>query len=144
MLRQQLALPGWLNRMAAVDLGGLTVACTPPYGLKPVAGRLWLYSMTEGSDLPHGWLEHIEDCNVERVIVPCQHNADAFARCGVTVPIHVVPGGTDPAEFPLLDRKRRQEVGRIPYTFLALADRGGRKEWMEVWQAFLQSVWHSG
>jgi aminocarboxymuconate-semialdehyde decarboxylase len=58
--------------------------------------------MTEGSELPPGWREWIEKASVERLIVPCPHNAEAFRRGGVTCPIHVIPGGTDPDEFPIL------------------------------------------
>jgi glycosyltransferase involved in cell wall biosynthesis len=89
--------------------------------------------MTEGSILPPDWADTINNSGVERVIVPCQHNADAFANSGVTAPISVVHGGTDPAEFPL--RTEPRDAAK-PYTFLTFADRNERKGWHEVWDAF--------
>jgi len=123
---------GWVQARAGMDWGRLTISCLPPFYLNRVPGRHWLLSMTEGSRLPAGWCETIKRSGVERIIVPCRHNAEAFAVCGL--PVHVVPGGTDPEEFPVItDRPDR------PYTFLSLADRGARKGWVEVWQAFYQA-----
>lgn len=127
---------GWVQERLGMAPGGfpgrLTISCLPPFYLNKVPGRHWLLSMTEGSLLPPGWLETIQRSGVERIIVPCRHNAEAFAVCGL--PVHVVPGGTDPDEFPLItDRPDR------PYTFLAIADRGARKGWVETWQAFYQA-----
>lgn len=115
-----------------VTWNGLTISCLPPFYLNKAPGRHWLLSMTEGSELPAGWADTIKLSGVERIIVPCRHNAEAFAACGL--PVHVIPGGTDPDEFPLVaDRPDR------PYTFLALADRGARKGWAEVWAAFFKA-----
>jgi hypothetical protein len=75
----------------------------------------------------------INDSDVERVIVPCEHNAIAYRNGGVQAPISVIPGGTEPRDFPL--RTIPREEGK-PYTFLALADRGNRKGWNEVYEAF--------
>lgn len=118
-----------------LEWDALTVSCLPPFYLNMVPGPHWLLTMTEGSKLPAGWAETINRSGVERVIVPCQHNADVFYAGGVLAPIDVVPGGTDPDEF---------HPGRIcadphPYTFLAIADRGARKGWVETWQAFYQA-----
>jgi glycosyltransferase involved in cell wall biosynthesis len=90
--------------------------------------------MTEGTQLPEGWPPHINRC-VERVIVPCEHNLNAFVSSGVDVPVDICPGGTSPWEFPVVRRDYRNN-GHRPYTFLALADRGARKGWVEVWSAF--------
>jgi glycosyltransferase involved in cell wall biosynthesis len=95
-----------------------------------LAGRQWGITMTEGTKLPKGWSTACNE-RCERIIVPCDHNAEAFKKSGVKVPIHVVHGGTCPAEFPLVQRPTKDT-----YTFLALADRGARKGWVEVWQAF--------
>lgn len=135
LLEEQLSLPGWLNRLAGLDFSNLTVSCMPPIYLHGLPGRQWLLSMCEGTKLVDGWADHVNQ-KAERLIVPCQHNAAAFERSGVTVPIHVVPGGTSPAEFPVRPPARRN--GR-PYTFLALADRGGRKGWIEVYDAFYKA-----
>lgn len=126
--------PGWLQRKVGLAWDRLTISCLPSFYLQKAPGRHWLLTMTEGSELPDGWAEVIGKCNVERVIVPCQHNADTFRRGGVTVPIHVIPGGTCPDEFPVLNGRTDR-----PYTFLSLGDRGARKGWCEVWEAFFQA-----
>jgi glycosyltransferase involved in cell wall biosynthesis len=125
--------PPWLLEQMAMDWERLTITCAPPYMLKPVPGRQWLFSMTEGSVLPDKWVDTINGSGVERVLVPCQHNAGAFRNSGVEAPIHVVPGGTDPEEFPLRSWEREEDK---PYTFLTIADRNERKGWHEVWEAF--------
>lgn len=136
LTREQLEAPGWLQRMAGVDYSRLTIACLPPYMLEAMPGRQWSISMTEGSKLPAGWAKRINQ-TCERVIVPCLANAETFKAGGVSIPIHVVPGGTCPAEFPTVSRNGYREDK--PYTFLALADRGARKGWTEVWQAFYRA-----
>lgn len=125
--------PQWMLKQMGVDWDALTISCLPPYELQPVPGRHWLYTMTEGSELPMGWADYIDECQVERLIVPCQANANTFRRGGVTVPIHVIHGGTDPNEFPLYTGVH---FPNRPFTVLCLADRASRKGWMEVWRAF--------
>ena len=129
-------MPAWMQQQVGVGWDKLTISCLPPFYLNRVPGRHWLLSMTEGSRLPLGWRETIQRSGVERIIVPCQHNADAFAVTGL--PVHIVPGGTDPDEFPVIDGRAQRAPDR-PYTFLALADRGARKGWVEVWQAFYKA-----
>lgn len=154
VLEEEINMPQWIQEMRGTRFDDrLTISCLPPYFLQKSPGRHWLLTMTEGSECPDGWADIINKSGVERVIVPCQHNAEAFARGGVTVPITVVPGGTDPDEFPLhtsgvLSRSfdstseviqgnpRYSDSTSQPYTFLALADRGGRKGWNEVYTAF--------
>lgn len=133
--------PAWLHEQWGVDWNNLTISCIPSRQVQAVPGatlvaRHWLYSMCEGSVLAAATVKRINASGVERVLVPCQHNADAFARSGVSVPIHVVHGGTDPDEFPLRTPHRSDTK---PYTFLALADRGPRKGWHEVFDAFYQA-----
>jgi glycosyltransferase involved in cell wall biosynthesis len=81
--------------------------------------------------LPKSHITNIHRSGVERVIVPSQHNKEAFERSGLKIPISVVPLGTDPDEFPLVEPVRNR-----PYTFLTIADRGTRKGWQEVYGAF--------
>lgn len=139
---EALNAPQWMQERWGIDWSNLTISCLPPYFVQKCPGRHWLLTMTEGSECPDGWADTINKSGVERVIVPCQHNAEAFARGGVTVPISVVPGGTDPDEFPLRNgaeigpKPFRPASSPKPYTFLALADRGGRKGWNEVYAAF--------
>lgn len=131
--------PAWLASEWGIDWGVPTLSCLPPYFLRKLpdgSAPHWLLTMTEGSECPNGWAETINAAGISRVIVPCQHNADAFQRGGVDAPIHVVHGGTDPDEFPI--RVRVKQPGE-PYTFLTLADRGSRKGWTEVYAAFYQA-----
>ena len=129
--------PAWMQERWGIDWSIPTISCLPPYYLrklpKHATGAHWLLTMTEGSECPDGWADIINASGVERVIVPCEHNAKAFRDGGVVAPITVVPGGTDPDDFPL--RTRERTAGE-PYTFLALADRGSRKGWSEVYTAF--------
>lgn len=124
---------GWIQAKLGVTWDGLTISCLPPFHLNKIPGRHWLLSMTEGSRLPRGWCETIQRSGVERIIVPCEHNATVFRETGL--PVHVIPGGTDPDEFPIYTGPRPDR----PYTFLAIADRGARKGWGETWQAFYKA-----
>lgn len=130
MLNMFSVAPQWVQRMAGFDTGRVTLSIMPAHCLTPVSGRHWLLTMTEDDSCPKGWVEHINQ-HVERLIVPCEHNADVFKTRGVKCPIHVVHGGTDPVEFPILPLAKRKD-----YTFLALGDRGARKGIETVWSAF--------
>jgi glycosyltransferase involved in cell wall biosynthesis len=127
--------PAWLCNEWGVAWDRPTISCMPPFYLRRLpqgSGPHWLLSMTEGSELPQGWAKAIAWAGIDHVIVPCEHNADVFRRGGVTCPVSVIHGGTDPDEFPRLP----QRTTARPYTFLCLADRGKRKGWGEVYQAF--------
>lgn len=127
--------PDWLLAERGMDWDCPTISCMPPYHLCKLpqgAGPHWLLTMTEGGELPKDWADTINKSGIERVIVPCEHNAKVFRDGGVNAPVTVISGGTDPDEFPLVSTRRPNR----PYTFLALADRGYRKGWMEVYKAF--------
>lgn len=145
LLAEMTAAPQWMHLQLGIDWTLPALSCLPPFYLRSTPGveyynppspmgAHWLLTMTEGDRLPAGWADLINDSNVVRVIVPCQHNADVFYAGGVLAPITVLGGGTDPDEFPLIT-----EWPARPTTFLALADRGSRKGWPEVWQAFYQA-----
>ena len=139
LMLSQLKLPSWMQRAAGLDFSHLTITCTPPYMLEALPGRQWSLSMTEGTRLPGGWAQKLND-HCERVIVPCEHNRETYERSGVDIPIHVLSGGTSPEEFPMIGRNGRYAPQSArPYTFLALGDRGARKGWVEVWQAFYKA-----
>lgn len=123
--------PLWIQEEKGIDWSSLSITCTPPYALKRLPGRHWFISMTEGSRIPDDWVESINNSGVERVFVPCKHNVKAFIDSGVKAPVHVLHGGTDPDEFPII-RERPER----PYTFLTFCDRGERKGWVEVWDSF--------
>lgn len=141
--------PDWLLAERGLTWDCPTVSCMPPYHLCKLpkgAGPHWLLTMTEGSELPKGnkdpekgaitdtWAEMIAKAGIDRVIVPCEHNAKVFRDGGVNVPISVSAGGTDPDEFSLITGRRPR-----PHTFLALADRGERKGWYEAYAAFFKA-----
>lgn len=136
LLAEQCNAPSWMHEQWGIDWSAHAVSILPPFYLQSTprgSGPHWLLSMTEGSLLPSNWSPIITESNVERIIVPCKHNAEAFAVTGL--PVHVVPGGTDPEEFPLYTGPRPDR----PYTFMAIADRGARKGWAEAWAAFFKA-----
>lgn len=141
LISVQANAPAWLQEQWGIDWSVPSISIMPPFYLQstPGPGPHWLYTMTEGSELPEHWDSIIAGSNVSRLIVPCQHNADVFACGGVTVPISVIAGGTEPDDFPLLPPRRDGRPPFEPYTFLTLADRGARKGWTEAWQAFYKA-----
>jgi len=80
------------------------------------------YTMLEVDGIPDDWV-HL--CNgMDEIWVPTTVNADTFASCGVTVPIHVMPLGVDPDHF------NPRIVGFRPstrFTFLSVFEWGERK-----------------
>lgn len=101
-----------------------------PMYLRPCPNPRILYTMTEGSEVPVKWFSYINNCNIKQIIVPCEWNKKAFEKAFPRIPINVVHGGTEPSEFPLIN------VDNDIYTFLAFADRGDRKGWVQVWECF--------
>lgn len=123
-------LPPTLQYLRGMDHTRLTLAIMPPTSLPKVHGRVWLYTMTEGYEINPEW---VEICNsVERLLVPSPWLVDVFQKAGVEVPIHVVPGGIAPHEFPI----QPPLASHRPYTFLAFGDRGSRKGWDRVNRAY--------
>lgn len=128
--------PQWMTQGWGMSWDTPTISCLPPFYLRKLpAGSAphWLLTMTEGSECPDGWADIINQAGIEQVIVPCEHNAEAFRSGGVQCPIKVIHGGTSPDDFPLLTQPRSMDK---PYTFLTIADRGKRKGWSEVYEAF--------
>lgn len=114
------------------QIGAQDVTISLLYGdyIGELPGRQWVYTMWEDTDVPQHWIAAINQ-HAERLIVPCQHNAELFADCGVTVPIHVVHEGIDPEQFSYVERPAREH-----YTFMALGDRDNRKGWDTALLAF--------
>lgn len=136
-LSQMLEMPGDLLRMTGLDFSRLTIALMPPHELIPVPGRLWNYTMYEATRLRVGWIDRINNY-CERVLVPAPWLLDVLDSHGCKVPAHVIPGGVDPGEFPVVTRQQDR-----PYTFLALGDRGSRKGWDIAWAAFYKAFGES-
>lgn len=121
-------------KLTGFDPSLRSIFCQPPMTItfKPPA-HSWILTMHEDSKLPKGWSTTINQ--FERCIVPCEQNREAFEASGVTIPIHVIPGGTAPDEFPV---EIRPLVGH-PYTFVTLGDRHIRKGWETVWGAWYKA-----
>lgn len=123
--------PADVQYLSGIDFGDITLSLMPGDGLEPLPGRQWGYSMIEATRVSPKWVKAINQ-SCERLLVPCAANAETFKLSGVTIPIHVVPGGTSFEEFPLLPDINHPR----PYTFLVLGDRGVRKGFEIVYTAF--------
>jgi glycosyltransferase involved in cell wall biosynthesis len=129
--------PTWLQLMGGFNPAKLTVQLMPSYETRPTGGRIWNYTMWESTALEPRWFPPIRK-NVTRLIVPHEFLVEVFpGRLTNDCPVHVVPGGTNPDEFPVTAFSPF-ETGR-PYAFLALGDRGNRKGWDAVWRCFYQA-----
>lgn len=125
--------PYALQQRAGYDKASPTIACVPPYRLyRKLPGRTFAFTMYEVDSLPPGWAETLNTMT-ERVIVPAPYWKTVFEDDGVKVPVHVVPEGIDPDEFPLVDWSQRPER---PFTFLAIGDKEMRKGADVLWKAF--------
>jgi glycosyltransferase involved in cell wall biosynthesis len=122
---------GWIQQAAGIDFSRTTITMTPGHNIFGIPGRQWAFSMFESTRIPKGWVENFNN-RCERLIVPCTWCEEGFRESGVKIPIHIVPGGTEPADYPIIEGIQRHR----PYTFLALGDRASRKGWDIVWQAF--------
>lgn len=107
------------------------LSCLPPSSLCKTRHLRYMYTMTEGSEIPNSWAEQINNCNIHKVFVPSEYCKQAFASKGIEST--VIPGGTESKDFPII---KQSDVPNRPYTFLLLADRGMRKGWVEGWDAF--------
>lgn len=85
------------------------------------------WTMWETSQIPSGqrildargeafgnWTTHLNR-HAERLVVPCQHNAEVFAACGVELPTTVIPYGLDTDIWPLIDRPERDTFTVFQY-----------------------------
>ncbi len=88
-------------------------------------------TMFESTQLPPGWVEALNNCDA--VIVPSEWLAPVFRANGVTAPVYVVPLGLSEA-YQYVERDPERE----PFTFLAFADRGARKGWMDAVRCFAE------
>jgi len=129
---QLFELPGWMQRLAGWDVSRTTLSIMPPHELIPLPTRQWNLTMYESSKIPDGWKDHA-NAKAERLIVPCEWCADVFRANHVKIPIHVVHGGVDPEEFPVVSTPVDNSK---PYVFMSFGDRGGRKGDDITWQAF--------
>jgi len=131
--------------LAHPDIGAIpTVAAGTPGFMTLKLGRVWGLTMYESTRLPTRWAPTLlRHC--ERILVPSpwcavifrdnltdymESHTDQF-KVPILPPIHVVPLGIDAAQF-----RYTQRPNRDTFTFLCIADRGNRKGFDLVLQAF--------
>lgn len=132
-LRELEGKPAWYVYAQGLDFSRATLQMAPPVEFQSLSGRSACYTMHESMTLPEGWAQHINNKN-QLCIVPSPWLVEVMEEAGVKVPIRVVPGGIDPEETPIMRRHRNG-----PYTFICLADRGGRKGHSETYEAFYKA-----
>lgn len=126
----QIAHRDWLPELDIVH-------CLPDDLPRAKAKRRVMWTMFESDRVPDGtisgfgnWPELINR-GAERLIVPCRHNAEAFANGGVEVPITVVPYGLDTDVWPYMERPERDT-----FTVVLFGDLTNRKGPFEAVEAF--------
>lgn len=98
-IRQELMPRGMTLPMGGWKPGDKQLIISPPFlahRFQP-DGASALFTMWETDYLEPHWVEMMNRCCL--VIVPSQWGADCFRRCGVKVPIEVVPLGYDPVVY---------------------------------------------
>lgn len=75
--------------------------------LKRKSDRFFLFSMFEAEKLPPKWAQDINQW-FDAVIVPSDWCGQKFKSNGVTLPIHKVPLGINPNDFPFIERPDRE------------------------------------
>jgi len=113
---------------------GFSLTVSPPFDFKKLPKTHWVYTMTEGSEVPDGWTEMVHETEISHIITPSVWCTKTFGDA-TGIDATTIKGGIDPREFNTRLRRPWPNYER-PYTFLALGDRGSRKGWTEVWQAF--------
>ncbi len=88
-------------------------------------------------DAPFGDWAALINKHTERLIVPCQHNAEVFSNCGVRVPITTIPYGLDVELWPYYERPERDI-----FTVVLFGDLTVRKGPKEAFQAFQTAFGH--
>ena len=106
--------------------------CVPGWWPDLTAKRLAGFTMIEMTGIPEMHLKPMLTGAADLIIVPAQHSAEVFREAGIRCPIHVVPLGVDPLDFPLQDRSRR--IG--PYRILWSGTPDYRKGWDLAYRAF--------
>lgn len=91
-----------------------------------------IYTTFESTKVPKRWIPHIN--TYDKLIVSCVGMAEAFKKCGVEIPIDIVPLG---ANKDLWQYKRRDVKGKIRFLVFANADwMNPRKNYDAAFRAF--------
>jgi glycosyltransferase involved in cell wall biosynthesis len=116
--------------------GGIVTGIPPLFRIYPtlaqIGPRLAL-TMFESTRVPPDWIGPLNHC--QGLVIPSAFLIDTFRDSGVTIPIHVVPLGISPA-FHQYQERVYTCTEQEPFTFIAIADRGIRKNWGMAAQAF--------
>lgn len=86
--------------------------------------KSYVYTMWESDNLPKYLVNCLNKHDV--IIVPCKHNAEHFAKCGVTRPIFHVPLANDQKDYHYLNRNWDISEEN-PFTFLHMGFPNWRK-----------------
>lgn len=117
-------------------LGGILAGIPPMYKLYPTLahiGPTLALTMFESTLIPPDWVDPLNKC--QALVVPSAFLIETFRNSGATLPIHVVPLGISPA-FHRFHPRVFTCTEDEPFTFIAIADRGIRKNWGAVMQTF--------
>jgi glycosyltransferase involved in cell wall biosynthesis len=129
-----------LHRCSNQPLGHpfLSVVHAPGYAAMRVHGAKAdiARTMFESDGLPADWVGRLN--GIDEVWVPSTFNAETFARAGVTVPVHVVPGGVDASAFRPGLRPLRVPGARGT-VFLSVFEWAHRKGWDVMLSAWAEA-----
>lgn len=80
--------------MESMPYSNISLILSTPYSfLRTNSEKTIGFTMFDATRIPESWVSR---CNqMDRIIVPCSANVEAFKNCGVTVPIDLVPAGVD-------------------------------------------------
>lgn len=129
--------PGWLQRSAGYDYSRPTLELVSHEYVQAIPGRLVVSTMYETTRFPARGIRKLVSA-ARQVIVPAAWLEGVLRDSGLPkhIPIHIVPGGVDSAEFPV--RPPEFHSAPRPYTFLALGDGGSRKGEDIAYRAFFE------
>ena len=102
------------------------------WGRNKVDGTLHIgYTTWEADRIPNGWLENIH--KMDQLWVPCEWNKEVFRKCGVVIPIHVIPHHVLQPRTP-----KKPHNGR--YRFYTIATAHYRKNYPGLIEAFKKTL----
>ena len=116
----------------------VSVLHLPGYAATRVQGATAnvIRTMFETDSIPPDWVGRLN--LMDEVWVPTHFNAETFANAGVTVPIHVVPGGVDATLFRPALRPLRVP-GTRGTVFLSIFEWAFRKGWDVLLSAWAEA-----
>lgn len=97
------------------------------------------FTMFESHNLPDNWVDDINDrYKFDFLMTPSKWCKKIFEDAGVKCPVHYVPLGCDPRQFPYLEREWQKKNDRDIFVFLHRAfymfDRKGSDLITSVWR----------